>query len=92
MMRFFAPFLILLVVSGIVSGLTPDAALACERCFGAGSDAPAVAAVSASMFALLVVISSVFVGVVGFFRNVQRRTEELEASGRRAPDNRSSTE
>lgn len=88
MMRFFAAFLILLVAFG----LEPDAASACERCFGAGSDAPAVAAVSASMFALLVVISSVFVGVVGFFRNVQRRTEALEASEYGTPDNRSSTQ
>ncbi|NNF03772.1 MAG: hypothetical protein HKN17_04835 [Rhodothermales bacterium] len=62
----------------LAATVAPDAASACERCFGAGTDAPAVAAVSASMFALLVVISSVFMGVIGFFRNVQRRTAELE--------------
>lgn len=76
-----------LILFLIASALSPDAAAACERCFGAGSNAPAVAAVSASMFALLVVISSVFVGVVGFFRNVHRRTAQLEDAEKHLPRN-----
>lgn len=57
----------------------PETAAACERCFGAGVDAPAVRAVSASMLVLFAIISGVFGGILSFFRNMSVRAAELAA-------------
>ncbi len=56
----------------------PDLAWACERCFGAGSDAPAVRAVVASMLGLFLVLTFVFGGVFSFFNGANIRAEEIE--------------
>ncbi|MFT5143995.1 MAG: hypothetical protein ACI80V_000344 [Rhodothermales bacterium] len=61
----------------VVMAALPDTLLACERCFGAGVDAPAVRAVSASMLVLLVMISGVFGGILSFFRNMSVRARNL---------------
>jgi hypothetical protein len=47
---------------------------ACEKCFGALVDSPVVAAVSASMFLLLVVTSCVLGGITAFFRRAHERS------------------
>lgn len=52
---------------------SPEWAMACERCFGAGSDAPAVRAVSASMLVLFALMTGVFGGILSFFRNMSVR-------------------
>lgn len=56
----------------------PESALACERCFGAGTDAPAVRAVTASMLALFLVICFVFGGVFSFFNQAHARSQALD--------------
>ena len=62
----------------LVVAASPEAVSACERCFGAGSDAPAVRAVSASMMVLFALMSGVFMGIVGFFRKMSVLSEDLE--------------
>jgi len=62
------------LLSGIAAlafwAMGPTLASACERCFGAGSDAASVAAVSTSMFALLMMTVVVFSGLLSFVRKV----------------------
>lgn len=55
--------------------------LACETCFGAGSDSPVVTAIGLSMLGLLLVIGVVLTGVTKFFVNMERRARSLERSG-----------
>ena len=57
---------------------SPVFASVCPRCYGVGIDAPAVAAVSSAMFALLVAIVLVFGGFISFFRNVISKEVALE--------------
>ena len=68
---------LLLTLAGALWLTEPELAFACERCFGAGSDAPAVKAVTASMFALFVVICFVGAGVFSFFNNSHSRAQAL---------------
>ena len=70
----------------LILGALPDLAMACERCFGAGSDAPAVRAVSASMLVLFALMTGVFGGIVAFFRNMSIRADQLAPEH---PDSRS---
>jgi len=56
----------------------PALASACERCFGAGSDAAAVQAVSSSMFALLMMTVVVFTGLLSFVRKIAGNETQLE--------------
>ncbi len=69
----------------ILTAALPEASSACERCFGAGVDAPAVRAVSASMLVLFAIISGVFGGILSFFRNMSVRAARI------ADQNNSST-
>ena len=66
---------------GLAALSSPDVALACERCFGAGSDSPVVAAISLSMFTLLVVVSVVMTGITKFFTHSARRAKLLDEFG-----------
>jgi len=78
MKRLFMRTTALVAVLGVA---TPGVTLACERCFGAAVDSPVIAAISASMFLLIVLITGVFGGIVQFFRNVHEREKTL-----RSPD------
>ncbi|MFT4604645.1 MAG: p-aminobenzoyl-glutamate transporter AbgT [Rhodothermales bacterium] len=61
----------------LLMAAVPELSHACERCFGAGVDAPAVRAVSASMLVLFCIITGVFGGIVSFFRNMSVRIARL---------------
>ena len=61
--------------------LDPDIALACERCFGAGSDSPIVSAIGISMLGLLIMIGFVFGGIVAFFNQSNKRAKLLAEEG-----------
>jgi p-aminobenzoyl-glutamate transporter AbgT len=66
-----------LLAALIVAAALPEVSSACERCFGAGVDAPAVRAVSASMLVLFTIITGVFGGIVSFFRNMSIRAARI---------------
>lgn len=61
--------------------LSPLAASACERCFGAGSDSPVITALGLSMLSLVVVTGFVLTGITKFFRDMTLRAKKLEESG-----------
>ena len=67
--------------------LSPGVSLACERCFGAGSDSPIVSAIGISMLGLLIMIGFVFGGIVSFFNQANRRARLLEAEKSDASSN-----
>jgi p-aminobenzoyl-glutamate transporter AbgT len=70
--------LVLMASATLTWLMTPEFATACDRCFGAGSDAPAVRAVTASMMGLFIVMSFVFGGVFSFFNGANNRAMEIE--------------
>ena len=55
----------------------PSVGLACERCFGAGSDSPIVSAIGVSMLGLLVMIGFVFGGIISFFNQANNRAKAI---------------
>jgi len=57
----------------------PSVGLACERCFGAGSDSPIVSAIGVSMLGLLVMVGFVFGGILSFFNQANNRAKAIAA-------------
>ena len=58
--------------------LLPEAALACERCFGAGADSATVRAIGASMMVLIVLMGFMGGGIFSFFNRAHTRASEIE--------------
>ena len=57
----------------------PEAALACERCFGAGGvDTPVTQGIGLAMLSLLAMTAVVMGGIAAFFVNVWKRARRLE--------------
>jgi len=56
----------------------PDAAYACEKCFGAIGDEPTIKAVVMSMASLLIMVSVVGGGIGLFFVNMRKRIKMME--------------
>jgi hypothetical protein len=80
-------------VAPFVDPVVGSAIGACEKCFGAFVDSPVVAAVSASMFLLLVVTSCVLGGITAFFRRAHERSvADAPDPGSGRPDPGPSTE
>lgn len=67
-----------LALAGAAVLAFPDAAYACEKCFGAGSDEVTVKAIFMSMLALFSMVTFVWGGIGLFFINTQRRAKMLE--------------
>lgn len=73
----------ILVVFAVVAvgwALGPDAASACEMCWGAGVDTPVTRGISMAMLSLIGMVGVVGGGIGAFFYNVQRRSIRLERS------------
>jgi heme/copper-type cytochrome/quinol oxidase subunit 2 len=68
----------MVVLSAVVS-LLPATASACASCFGQ-SDSPMAKGMNAGIFALLLVITSVLLGVAIFFAYLLRRAARLSAA------------
>jgi len=60
---------------------SPASAVACERCFGAGSDSPVVTAIGLSMATLAIVTGFVLTGITKFFRDMTVRAKKLQDAG-----------
>lgn len=69
---------IVLAVATLLWTFTPDAALACEVCWGAQVDHPTVRAIGAAMLLLIGMTGFVGGGIGAFFLNVRRRTRLRE--------------
>ena len=66
------------VLAGMAVLAFPEAASACEMCFGAGSDETTVKALFMSMLALFSMVTFVWGGIGLFFVNMRRRAKRLE--------------
>ena len=73
----FNRFVPTLAWTAITYAISPGAAAACERCFGAGADSPIVTAIGLSMLSLLVLIGFVCSGIFSFFNQAHTRTQLL---------------
>ena len=73
----FNRFVPVLAWTAAAYALSPGAAAACERCFGAGADSPIVTAIGLSMLSLLVLMGFVFGGIFSFFNQAHTRTQTL---------------
>ena len=73
----------ILAVAGVGAAtlFTPTAVLACEKCFGAGSDSPVVTAIGLSMATLAIVTGFVLTGITKFFRDMTVRARKLQDAG-----------
>lgn len=60
------------------AALMPDAAWACDSCWGAKVDNPTTRGVSMAMMALIGMTTAVWGGIGAFFWHVRRRTRLLE--------------
>lgn len=82
------------VVSAVLLwGVSPEAALACERCFGAGADSATVRAIGASMLLLVVLMGFMGGSIFSFFNRAHGRAVLLEGDISRAqPEERSATD
>lgn len=65
-----------LLVAAVFS--MPDAAFACDSCWGARVDTPTTRGISLAMMALIGMTSIVWGGIGAFFLHVRRRTRLLE--------------
>ena len=63
---------------GVVLLGLPEAAYACETCFGAGVDTPTTRGIALAMMGLLAVTGVVGAGIGAFFINMRRRSRLLE--------------
>ena len=75
-------FVLGLLAAGV--SVLPASALACASCFGR-SDSPMAKGMNAGIFALLLVITSVLLGVAIFFAYILRRAARLNEAAT-APD------
>ena len=62
----------------VVMVFLPDAAFACDSCWGAKVDTPTTRGISLAMMALIGMTSIVWGGIGAFFLHVRRRTRLLE--------------
>ncbi len=62
----------------ITWSLLPEAAFACEGCFGAGVDSATVRAIGASMMVLIVLMGFMGGGIFTFFNRAHVRAAEIE--------------
>lgn len=72
----------LFLTTGILAALIllvlPEAAYACDKCFGASGDEATIQAVVMSMAALLAMVGVVWGGIGMFFVNMRRRIKMFE--------------
>jgi hypothetical protein len=68
-----------LALAGAALFVFPQAAFACEKCFGAAGDSPTVQGISLAMLALLSITGVVWGGIMVFFNNMDRRAKLLES-------------
>jgi len=65
---------------GLIWGVIPEEALACERCFGAGADSVTVRAIGASMMVLIVLMGFMGGGIFSFFNRANERAALIQAA------------
>lgn len=63
----------------VAAALLPEAAYACEMCFGAAGDNPTVQAIAIAMMVLITMTSVVWGGIMLFFNNMEKRSKRLAA-------------
>lgn len=68
-----------LALAGAALFVFPQAAFACEKCFGAAGDSLTVQGIGLSMLALLTITGVVWGGIMVFFNNMDRRAKLLES-------------
>lgn len=62
----------------VLLGMVPEAAVACERCFGVASDSLTAQGISMAMLGLLGMMVVVWAGVGAFFFNTWRRARQRD--------------
>jgi len=75
MSRFVFPIVALLAVLVLL----PEAAYACEHCFGGAGDNETTRGIEMAMTVLIAITGVVFTGIVSFFRRMSRRAALLES-------------
>ncbi len=68
----------LLALAGLAVLGLPEAAMACEKCFGAGADGATAQGISLAMLALIALTGVVWGGLGMFFVNIRKRARLLE--------------
>ena len=66
-----------MTVVGLYMTMSPDLALACERCFGASVDSPTTQGIQLAMLTLLGSVGLAGSGIVMFFFNMTKRSQML---------------
>lgn len=69
--------IVLTTMAGLLLAAGPEAARACERCFGM-ADAETASAITMAMMALVVLTSVIWGGIGAFAYNLRRRARMLE--------------
>ena len=64
-------------LAGLYAAL-PEVALACEKCFGVGSDSATAEGISMAMLAMLAMIGVIWGGFGAFFIHMRKRARLLE--------------
>lgn len=73
-----------LLVAAVFMLVSPVDVWACESCFGAAVDSEVTRGIGLAMLLLLVVVTTVFAGIIWFFKNMMNRARKLE-EGRLMP-------
>ena len=66
------------IVVALAVLFSPATAAACESCFGAAVDSEVTRGIGLAMLLLLLVVTTVFAGILWFFRNMWDRTRRLK--------------
>ncbi len=73
--------------AAVMALTSPTAVQACESCFGAAVDSEVTRGIGLAMLLLLVVVTAVFAGILGFFWNMMDRTRKLREGRLMPPHN-----
>ena len=77
------------LVAAVLMLASPIDVWACESCFGAAVDSEVTRGIGFAMLLLLIVVTTVFAGIVWFFRNMVNRSRKLREGRLMPPRDRS---